>query len=146
MLAEAEKYKEEDEAEASRIQAKNGLESYAYSLRNTLGDEKVEEKLDAGDKEKLKKAIDETVEWLDNNTTATKVGSIILIQYKTYANNFVGRVRIPAEGVGRCCQPYHDEVLPEPRWCSSWRHARCWRRLSWCWRLPRCRWSSPTWR
>jgi len=72
MLAEAEKYKEEDDAEASRIQAKNGLESYAYSLRNTLGDEKVEEKLDAGDKEKLKKAIDDTVEWLDNNTTATK--------------------------------------------------------------------------
>jgi len=72
MLAEAEKYREEDEAEASRIQAKNGLESYAYSLRNTLGDEKVDEKLDPGDKEKLKKAIDETVEWLDNNTTATK--------------------------------------------------------------------------
>ncbi|RPA99509.1 heat shock protein 70 [Choiromyces venosus 120613-1] len=72
MLAEAEKYKEEDDAEASRIHAKNGLESYAYSLRNTLSDEKVEEKLDAGDKEKLKKAIDDTVEWLDNNTTATK--------------------------------------------------------------------------
>ncbi|KAG0136082.1 heat shock protein 70 family [Tuber indicum] len=72
MLAEAEKYKEEDEAEASRIQAKNGLESYAYSLRNTLSDEKVEEKLEAGDKEKLKSAIDDTVEWLDNNTTATK--------------------------------------------------------------------------
>jgi L1 cell adhesion molecule like protein len=72
MLAEAEKYKEEDQAEADRIQAKNGLESYAYSLRNTLSDDKVGDKLDAGDKEKLKKAIDETVEWLDNNTTATK--------------------------------------------------------------------------
>jgi L1 cell adhesion molecule like protein len=72
MLAEAEKYKEEDAAEAERIQAKNGLESYAYSLRNTLSDEKVGDKLDAGDKEKLTKAIDETVEWLDNNTTATK--------------------------------------------------------------------------
>jgi L1 cell adhesion molecule like protein len=72
MLAEAEKYKEEDEAEAARIQAKNALESYAYSLRNTLSDEKVGDKLDAGDKEKLTKAIDETVEWLDNNTTATK--------------------------------------------------------------------------
>ncbi|KAI5842436.1 heat shock protein 70 family [Morchella snyderi] len=72
MLAEAEKYKEEDEAEAARISAKNSLESYAYSLRNTLSDEKVGEKLDAGDKEKLKKAIDETVEWLDNNNTATK--------------------------------------------------------------------------
>jgi len=88
MLAEAEKYKEEDDAEASRIQAKNGLESYAYSLRNTLGDEKVEEKLDAGDKEKLKKAIDETVEWLDNNTTATKVISIIPIQQKVHSNNY----------------------------------------------------------
>jgi len=72
MLAEAEKYKEEDEAEAARIQAKNGLESYAYSLRNTLSDEKVDEKLDSSDKDKLKKAIDSTVEWLDNNTTASK--------------------------------------------------------------------------
>jgi heat shock 70kDa protein 1/2/6/8 len=72
MLSEAEKYKEEDEKEAARIAAKNGLESYAYSLRNTLNDEKVDEKLDAGDKEKLKKAIDETVEWLDSNLTATK--------------------------------------------------------------------------
>ena len=72
MLAEAEKYKEEDAAEAERIQAKNALESYAYSLRNTLSDEKVGDKLDAADKEKLTKAIGETVEWLDNNTTATK--------------------------------------------------------------------------
>jgi L1 cell adhesion molecule like protein len=72
MLAEAEKYKEEDSAEAERIQAKNALESYAYSLRNTLSDEKVGDKLDAADKEKLNKAITEAVEWLDNNTTATK--------------------------------------------------------------------------
>lgn len=74
MLAEAEKYKEEDEAEAARISAKNGLESYAYSLRNSLSDDKVGDKLEPGDKEKLKKAIDETVEWLDGNNTATKVG------------------------------------------------------------------------
>ena len=81
MLAEAEKYKEEDEAEAARIQAKNGLESYAYSLRNTLSDEKVDEKLDNADKDKLKKAIDGTVEWLDNNTTASKVGFCAIPQY-----------------------------------------------------------------
>jgi len=72
MLAEAEKYKEEDEAEAARIQAKNGLESYAYSLRNTMSDSKVDEKLEAGDKEKLKSKIDEVVAWLDDNQTATK--------------------------------------------------------------------------
>ena len=71
MLAEAEKYKAEDEAEASRISAKNGLESYAYSLRNTISDSKVDEKLDASDKETLKKEIDTTVAWLDDNQTAT---------------------------------------------------------------------------
>lgn len=72
MLAEAEKYKAEDEAEAARIQAKNGLESYAYSLKNTMSDSKVDEKLDASDKEKLKAEIDKTVAWLDDNQQATK--------------------------------------------------------------------------
>jgi len=72
MLSEAEKYKDEDEAEARRVAAKNGLESYAYSLRNTLGDEKVDEKLDAADKEKLKTEIDKIVGWLDDNQQATR--------------------------------------------------------------------------
>ncbi|KAK1765499.1 Hsp70 chaperone [Phialemonium atrogriseum] len=72
MLSEAEKFKEEDEAEARRVSAKNGLESYAYSLRNTLQDSKVDEKLDAGDKEKLKTEIDKIVNWLDENQQATR--------------------------------------------------------------------------
>ena len=71
MLSEAEKYKAEDEAESSRISAKNALESYAYSLRNTIGDPKVDEKLDASEKETLKTEIDKTVNWLDDNQTAT---------------------------------------------------------------------------
>jgi L1 cell adhesion molecule like protein len=72
MLAEAEKFKDEDEAEARRVSAKNGLESYAYSLRNTLSDSKVDEKLDAADKEKLKTEIDKVVNWLDENQQATR--------------------------------------------------------------------------
>jgi L1 cell adhesion molecule like protein len=72
MLSEAEKFKEEDEAEGRRVAAKNGLESYAYSLRNTLGDSKVDEKLDAADKEKLKTEIDQIVNWLDENQQATR--------------------------------------------------------------------------
>jgi L1 cell adhesion molecule like protein len=72
MLAEAEKFKEEDEAEGRRVAAKNGLESYAYSLRNTLSDSKVDEKLDAADKEKLKTEIDQIVTWLDENQQATR--------------------------------------------------------------------------
>ncbi|CAK7209442.1 Hsp70 chaperone [Sporothrix curviconia] len=72
MLAEAEKFKEEDEAEGRRVAAKNGLESYAYSLRNTLSDSKVDEKLDAADKEKLKAEIDRVVSWLDESQQATR--------------------------------------------------------------------------
>jgi L1 cell adhesion molecule like protein len=70
MLAEAEKYKAEDEAEAGRIQAKNGLESYAYSLKNTLGEGKLT--IEAADKEKLEAEIEKTISWLDSNQTATK--------------------------------------------------------------------------
>ena len=72
MLADAEKYKEEDEKEGQRVGAKNGLESYAYSLRNTLNDPKVDEKVEAADKEKLTGEIDKTVQWLDDNQQATK--------------------------------------------------------------------------
>ncbi|KAF4510875.1 hypothetical protein G6O67_002729 [Ophiocordyceps sinensis] len=72
MLSDAEKYKEEDEAEGRRVAAKNGLESYAYSLRNTLSDPKVDEKIEAGDKETLKTEIDKVVAWLDDSQQATR--------------------------------------------------------------------------
>ncbi|KAF9779966.1 Heat shock 70 kDa protein [Fusarium sp. DS 682] len=72
MLSDAEKYKEEDEAEGRRVAAKNGLESYAYSLRNTLSDPKVEEKIEASDKETLTAEIDKVVQWLDENQQATR--------------------------------------------------------------------------
>jgi molecular chaperone DnaK (HSP70) len=57
----AERDKMDDEAEAERVDAKDALESYAYSLKNTLSDSKVDEKLDAKDKSKLKAEIDNTV-------------------------------------------------------------------------------------
>lgn len=42
MVQEAEKYKSEDEAHKERIDAKNGLENYAFNMRNTIRDEKVD--------------------------------------------------------------------------------------------------------
>ncbi|KAI8646330.1 hsp71-like protein [Parasitella parasitica] len=72
MVNDAEKYKAEDEAAAARIQAKNGLESYAYNLRNTLQDEKVGGKLPDDDKQKLQAAIDECISWMDNSQEASK--------------------------------------------------------------------------
>ena len=62
----------EDEAAASRITAKNGLESYAYNLRNTLTDPSTGDKFPADDKTKLQSAVDETISWLDNSQEASK--------------------------------------------------------------------------
>jgi L1 cell adhesion molecule like protein len=72
MVREAEQYKSEDESNKVRVEAKNGLENYAYSLRNTIRDENIASKLSADDKSKLEKAIDEAVNWLDANQMATK--------------------------------------------------------------------------
>jgi L1 cell adhesion molecule like protein len=62
----------EDEEAAARITAKNGLESYAYNLRNSLNDEKLADKFDAADKAKLDAAVQETIQWLDNSQEASK--------------------------------------------------------------------------
>jgi len=70
MLADAEKNKEIDEKNRKRVEAKNGLENYTYSMRNTVRDEKVASKLPAADKEALEKAIDSTIAWLDKNQMA----------------------------------------------------------------------------
>jgi L1 cell adhesion molecule like protein len=72
MVADAEKYKAEDEAAAERISAKNGLESYAYNIRNTIQDEKVAGKLEEADKAKLEEATNEAISWLDSNQEASK--------------------------------------------------------------------------
>merc|ERR1719310_1846302 len=41
MVSEAEKYKQEDEANKAKIEARNSCENYAYSLRNSLGEDKI---------------------------------------------------------------------------------------------------------
>jgi heat shock protein 1/8 len=72
MVSEAEKYKAEDEAAASRIQAKNALESYAYNLRNSINDEQLAGKFADGDKAKLETAVNETISWLDASQEGSK--------------------------------------------------------------------------
>jgi len=67
MVADAEKFKAEDEAQKSRIDAKNGLEGYVFNLRNTLSDENIGGKLQPADKEAIQKVVDETIAWMDSN-------------------------------------------------------------------------------
>jgi len=71
MINEAEKYKAEDEAAGARIAAKNGLESYAYNLRNSINDEKLAGKFDPADKKKLEDSVNEAISWLSDSQEAS---------------------------------------------------------------------------
>uniref|UniRef100_A0A7S0W829 Heat shock protein 70 n=1 Tax=Hemiselmis tepida TaxID=464990 RepID=A0A7S0W829_9CRYP len=72
MVKEAERFKEEDERQRLKIDAKNALENYAYSLKNTLSDDKVKDKIDEADKTTLDEAITKAIGWLENNPNAEK--------------------------------------------------------------------------
>jgi heat shock protein 5 len=55
---------EEDAKVKARVEAKNSLESYCYSVKNQLGDQ-LKDKIEADDKETIEKAIKEALEWLE---------------------------------------------------------------------------------
>ena len=71
MINDAEKFAAEDDAQKSKVEAKNELESYAYSLKNQIGDkEKLGAKLSDEDKETIEAALDEKIKWLESNPDA----------------------------------------------------------------------------
>ncbi|KAJ4957655.1 hypothetical protein NE237_024766 [Protea cynaroides] len=70
MVKEAERYKTEDEEVKRKVDAKNSLENYAYNMRNTVKDDKFAGKLDPADKQKIEKAVEDTIQWLDGNQLA----------------------------------------------------------------------------
>merc|ERR1711887_32609 len=72
MVQEAEKYRAEDDANKAKVEAKNGLENYCFTMRNTLQEEKLKDKFEADDKDKIEKAIQEALDWLDKNQLAEK--------------------------------------------------------------------------
>merc|ERR1711981_901366 len=72
MVNEAEKFRAEDETNKLKIEVKNGLENYCFTMRNTLNEEKLKDKFEGGDKEKIEKAVQDTLDWLDKNQLAEK--------------------------------------------------------------------------
>jgi heat shock protein 5 len=73
MVREAEEFEESDKAMREKVEARNGLESVAYGLRNQVNDkEKLGSKLSDEDKKTIEDAVKETVEWLDENQNAEK--------------------------------------------------------------------------
>jgi len=73
MVKEAEEAAEDDKKAKEKVEARNSLENYAYSIRNTITDkEKAAGKLSEEDKTTVENAVKETIEWLDLNQAADK--------------------------------------------------------------------------
>jgi len=71
MVADAEKFKEEDEKLKARVEARNELEGYLYGLKNQVADkEKLGAKLSEEDAETITDAVEKGIEWLDENQEA----------------------------------------------------------------------------
>jgi heat shock protein 5 len=73
MIRDAEKFADQDKALKEKIDAKNSLENYIYTMRNTIEDkEKLAEKIEDEDKTKIKDALTEATEWISSHEDADK--------------------------------------------------------------------------
>ena len=72
MVAEAERYKAEDEANRLRVEARNALENYAFSMRSSMNEEALASKLSDEEKASVNGKLQEIMAWLDGNQAAAK--------------------------------------------------------------------------
>merc|ERR1719230_1333975 len=72
LVQEAEKYKSEDDANRARIEAKNAMENYCFSVKSSINDEKIADKISEEDKTKIMDAISKAQSWLDSNQSVEK--------------------------------------------------------------------------
>jgi len=70
MVNEAKEFEEEDKKSKDKIDARNGLEGYAYQVKNQVEDKKVAEKFSEEDKKIIEDAVKEVQQWLDSNPSA----------------------------------------------------------------------------
>jgi L1 cell adhesion molecule like protein len=70
MVSKAQKSEAEDEKILERIQAKNGLESLAYNIKNQLNDEKIKAAISEADRKTLEDKVAEAIKWLEGHQNA----------------------------------------------------------------------------
>jgi len=66
MVAEAEKYKEEDAKHKQKIDARNGFENYVYSVKSSASEPGMQEKLAEMDRSAIEDACKASLEWLES--------------------------------------------------------------------------------
>merc|ERR1712053_31361 len=72
MVADAEKFKGEDDQQKERVGAKNGLESFIFNLKSSLDTEEIKSKLSSEEISGAQSALDDALKWMDANQLAEK--------------------------------------------------------------------------
>ena len=67
MVNEAEEYKEKDEELKKTVTSRNELETYIYSLKRTMGEENIKEKLPSEEVDDLNTKLNDAATWLDDH-------------------------------------------------------------------------------
>ena len=71
MVADAERFKEEDEKMRKLTETRNNLENAVYDSKNALDEEKVREKMTEDDRQIILDKCDDIIDWLDEHPEAT---------------------------------------------------------------------------
>jgi len=72
MVKDAEKYASSDKEAKEKVEAKNQLEQYAFSLKQALSEEGVKDKIGEDDKRSIEEACNSTLQWIESNQNASK--------------------------------------------------------------------------
>jgi len=102
MVREAEEFEDEDKKVRERVEARNGLESTAFNMRNSINDEeKLGSKLSEDDKAKVSEAVQDVLDFLEENPQAEKEEYDQKLQeFQKVTNPIVSSVYGQAGGAG----------------------------------------------
>jgi len=67
MVADADKFKAQDDAIRKKIEAKNGLENYCFQMKNTLNDEKLKTHFTDDDKKVIEETANEGLQFIESD-------------------------------------------------------------------------------
>jgi len=108
MVRDAERYKEEDDKQRDRLQAKNALESYAFNMKQTIEDEKLKDKISDDDRKAVLDKCNDVIAWIDSNQVANII-TVFSDLTGWLGSRVVSVLDSGTEGPGfksqpRCCQ------------------------------------------
>merc|ERR1712113_385511 len=115
MLKAAEEFAEEDRMMREKVEAKNGLESFAFGLKSQLEDEeKLAGKLSEEDQETVEEAVNDIIDWLSSNDDAEKEDfDEKKAELEEIVNPILQEFYQANGGMGGDDEDWDDEDLPE---------------------------------